>query len=316
MPKAKRKIKKAEISHISLCPKGANKMQAIYKSFEGLDKECPVQISSLVKELEEGVIAAVVYSPDSPDADGDFASKEVVKEMCYGFAANKGGVDIRHSFSEVPKDVAFVAESFIIQKADPRFSDIKDDEGKLVDCEGSWGIVLKIEDENLKKLYREKEWVGVSIGGKAEFEPVKKEKSEEDDSDKTLNIVQKILASLNLGSGSKQQENDQEMKEDDVKKLVKEELGTQLGTFKEELLKALKPEDKKTEKSKEDLEKELASQKAEIERIQKESKANQDRLDAINKGSNQDNGKDKSETVKKSLAERQDEFFKVNVQGR
>jgi len=161
--KAKRRIVKAMVEFISLCPKGANTLQTVYKADDGSDQN--VSFTVLSKDMtEQGEIFACVYSPELVDSQGDTASAEVIKEMAYGFAVNGQGIDIRHNNQVVPKDKAFIAESFIVQKGDPR-SKMKDYEGKDVDITHGWGVVIKIEDEELRKLYKSGAWGGVSMGG-------------------------------------------------------------------------------------------------------------------------------------------------------
>jgi hypothetical protein len=161
---AKKRILKAKIDFISLCPKGANTLKTVYKAEDGQDQD--VSFSVLSKDMtEQGELLAVVYSPDLVDSQGDTASAEVIKEMAYGFARDGKGIDIRHNSELVAKEAAFIAESFIIQKDDPRFKGFKDYEGTEIDVTGGWGAVIKIEDEDLRKKYKSGEWGGISMGG-------------------------------------------------------------------------------------------------------------------------------------------------------
>lgn len=161
---AKRQILKAKIEFLSLCPKGANTIKTVYKAADGKSKD--VSFSVLAKDLtEQGELHAVVYSPNLVDCQGDYATAEVIKQMAYDFAASGQGIDIRHNNQPVAKDAAYVAESFIIQKGDPRFADMKDYAGKAVAVDGGWGVVIKIDDEELRKLYKSGEWGGISMGG-------------------------------------------------------------------------------------------------------------------------------------------------------
>jgi len=82
---------------------------------------------------------------------------------------NGAKLDIRHDGKAIAKEKAFVAESFIIQKGDERFQGWKDYDGKEVDVSGGWGIVVKIDDPDLRKSYREDGWNGVSLAGHAEL---------------------------------------------------------------------------------------------------------------------------------------------------
>lgn len=162
--KAKRRILKGHIQFLSLCPKGANTISTVYKADDGKDKN--LSFSSLSKDMnEKGEIIACVYSPNLVDSQGDVASAEVIKQMAYDFAKEGVGIDIRHDNKPISKDQAHVAESFIIQKNDPRYADMKDYNGNPVDVTQGWGVVIKVEDDNLKNLYRTGQWGGISMGG-------------------------------------------------------------------------------------------------------------------------------------------------------
>lgn len=164
MAKAKREILKAMISHISLCPRGANQIQTMYKADDGHEEN--IVFDTIVKDMtEQGELLAVVYAPDMVDSQGDTASAAVIKEAAYMFGAEGKGIDIRHNEKVLSPEKAYVAESFIIQKGDPRFADTKNYEDEVVDVTGGWGVVFKIEDEDLRSKYRSGEWGGISMGG-------------------------------------------------------------------------------------------------------------------------------------------------------
>lgn len=168
----RRRIKRAKIDFISLCPRGANGFGVVYKNDDSFSLE------TVIKEWggdfdEKGELVAVVYAPEVTDSQGDIASAEVIKEMMYEAAKRGEGIDIRHDGKALSKDAAFVAERFVIQKGDPRFKDFTDYDGNKVDVTGGWGTVIKIDDPGLRKEYREGKWNGVSMGGFAEFETLK-----------------------------------------------------------------------------------------------------------------------------------------------
>ena len=163
--KRAKRIVKAKIAFISLCPKGANSFSTIYKADDG---DTPVDLSTICKDMnEQGEIIALVYAPETVDSQGDIASAAVIKEFAHDFAKNGEGIDVRHNEEVLSKDAVYVAESFIVQKGDPRFADMKDYDGDSVDATGGWGVVIKVDDEEIRKLYREGEWGGVSMGGVA-----------------------------------------------------------------------------------------------------------------------------------------------------
>lgn len=169
MPRLRRRMVKAKIRYISLCPAGRNLMPVVYKS----DDADAFELSLLAKELsDQGEIHACVYAPDLVDYDGEAADEAVIKEAAYGFLRDGGEIDIRHDEKPVPRDQAYVAESFLIQKGDARFADMKDRSGRSIDVAGGWGVVIKIENPELREKYRTGEWSGVSMGGRAQFQDV------------------------------------------------------------------------------------------------------------------------------------------------
>jgi len=168
-----RRIVRAKIKFLSLVPKGANQLPVVYKSDDAEGNN--LRLTSLTKAQddfdEKGELLSVVYAPEMRDSQGDIASADTIKQMMYDAAKEGLDLDIRHNEKPLSKDAAFVAESFIVQKGDPRFEDFKDYNGKDVDVAGGWATVIKIEDKELRKAYREGKWQGVSMAGQGEFVP-------------------------------------------------------------------------------------------------------------------------------------------------
>jgi hypothetical protein len=156
-----KRIHKAKIEFITLCPKGKNRMPVLYKA------DGTVAFDTLMKATEDaGELTAIVYPVERADADDHLASAEVIKDMAHDFQKEGGQIDIRHDGKAVGKENAYVAESFIVQKGDPRFVDLKDYNDEPVDATGAWATVIKIDDPELRRLYREGEWNGVSMAGR------------------------------------------------------------------------------------------------------------------------------------------------------
>lgn len=223
-----RRIKKANIRFISLCPKGANKLDVLYKS------DGTIAFSTIVKASdsfdEHGEITAVVYAPEHRDSQGDIADAAVIKDAAYDFIRNGAHIDINHDGKPLKPEQARVAETFLVQKGDSRFADWKDTDGKPVDLEGAWAVVLKIDDPELRKLYRTGGWQGVSMGGTA---TVQAEKSD------PLERLASLLNSL-------QPKQSDDMNPDDMKKAL-EPVNAQLTTLATsvaDLVKVLKPAEK------------------------------------------------------------------------
>lgn len=195
----RRRIKKIhQVSFLSLVPRGANNLCVIYKE-DAKDNEDNLELKLLSKASstfdERGEIYAVAYPAERRDNQGDIASADVCREMCHKFAKEGMKLDLRHDNKPVARDRAYVVENFLIQKADPRFADWKDYQGKPVDVTGSWGVVLKVDCPELRKLYREGKWGGVSLEGRAEFEIEKSDPDQGDDSVLTKEEVEKIIKS-------------------------------------------------------------------------------------------------------------------------
>lgn len=215
LPAIKRRITKASIEFISLCPKGASTFTTLFKALDEADDKGAFEFATLSKQMEKGEIVSLVYAPESVDAQGDVASEEVIKEMSQSFLRNKGDIDIRHDSKALGPDKAYVSESFIVQKDDPRFADTKDADGKPVKTEGAWAVVIKIEDEELKKLYREGKWEGISMGGRGKTERVDPENSQESGMlSKVLDILKQVMPNAGL---QKQSNQDTPMTKEDKK---------------------------------------------------------------------------------------------------
>ena len=199
---------KAKIGFISLCPMGANTIQTMYKSDDG-DKNIDLQVLS--KDMtEQGELICCVYAPDMEDSQGDQASAAVIKDFAYDFAKNGGSIDIRHNEKPISKEDIFVAESMIIQEGDERFEKMEDYDGDPVDVTDGWGVVLKVENEELRDLYRSGEWGGVSMGGMMRV----KDTSDDTNIEKILKTIFAPLMKL------KNQEKDMSLSDKDLKQVV------------------------------------------------------------------------------------------------
>lgn len=121
------KLENLEVSCISLVKSGANKKSIIYKSGEVVAPNLEREIK-IVKSSDEGMVYAVVYSPDEIDTQGEFADANTIKKAAYGFMKSgfTKNIDKEHDFKSVD---AYVAESWLVRKGDPLFPNEK---------EGSW----------------------------------------------------------------------------------------------------------------------------------------------------------------------------------
>jgi len=184
-----KRIKNAKITFLSLCPKGKNRQPVLYKADDG-----SVEFAMLSKFSDnfddDGELLSLVYVPEREDADGHFADAAEIRKMCHSFAENGMALDVRHNCIPLAKGDAYVAESYIVQKGDPRFVNWKDEQGNAVDATGSWATLTRIVNPELRRKYRSGEWGGVSLYGTGELEVVRKAVTPEDE------IVNRVIAKL------------------------------------------------------------------------------------------------------------------------
>lgn len=188
-------IVKGRIDFVSLCPRGKNFMSTIYKSEDGVEAKA-ILLKGTAEQIEKGEVTGLVYVPLKKDADAEWAGPEVIKELAYSHARGGFQLDVQHDGSPLTKDQAFVAESFLVQKGDPRFADVQDVDGNPVDATGAWAMVVKLLDPHLKSLYRDGGWAGFSMGGsgvRKPGEPVRKEQ-EKNMTDEEIKALAKSIS--------------------------------------------------------------------------------------------------------------------------
>lgn len=133
--------------------------------------ELPLQVSKM--DEKEGLLYTLVWAPEFADIDGDIMDAAEIQKMAHGFLANGGNIDVEHDLDPLSTEQVQIAETLIVQKGDKRFADMTYD-GKPIDPTGSWGLVMKILDPELKAGYIAGDWDGVSMWGQAESTPVNK----------------------------------------------------------------------------------------------------------------------------------------------
>ena len=109
-------------------------------------------ISKLDHELQ--VVYGEVYAPGFPDSQGDYMSRETIREMAFEFMrkGNGGNIDVQHSQEQ---SGAYVVESFIARDDDSVF------------IPGSWVIGVKVPDPQLWAQIKSGQLNGFSLDGKA-----------------------------------------------------------------------------------------------------------------------------------------------------
>ena len=218
--KPRRRLLDGTMRLISLVPRGANQVTALFKNRDA------IELQGVAKMDAQGYLTSIVYLAEQPDSQGDIASADVVKGYCHGYIANMegSGIDVMHDCKPVGTDRAQVCENFIVQKGDERFHNIKDDKGNAVDATDAWATVIKLHDPVLKAPYANGDWVGVSMFGSAIVEPLHK---------------------TNPNTPPQETPEMDETKMAELLKTFGVDLGEKIVTG---LAKALKPEEKKVEK--------------------------------------------------------------------
>jgi len=224
-----RKILRADIAMVSLCRRGMNRLKTLYKGADG------VRIDAMVKATdafdERGELLAVVAVPGLTDAEDDvWVDEDAVRKAAHSFMRAGAELDVQHNGKPLSKGEAYVAESFVIQKGDPRFAGWETYEGDKVDVAGGWGMLVRVEDEALRKGYRAGEWDGVSLfAPEARVEPI--EKAEDD-------LAAKVRAEL-VKAGITQDEDD-DVTIEEIKKALAEDREAMVAS----LVKLLKGDEK------------------------------------------------------------------------
>lgn len=207
MARIVKRITKPNITAVALCKRGANEMVTLYKSADdGLSYKAELFTKASADFDEQGILYAIAYPVEKEDAQGDLADGPTVREMAYSFAKNNMALNISHDGKPLQKSDAFVAESLLLHKTalDPRFVELaKDYKGQDVDLDGAWGLVIKLDSEDLRKGYRNGDWNGVSIEGTAQRIPVLTKEDDDPDKsvvEKAVDYITKVLTPIFKGN--------------------------------------------------------------------------------------------------------------------
>ena len=140
-----RRLRKVQVSLVSLVSRGANLQPALLKAEGG---SAGIEIKALVKADLEGLLHALVYIPNKLDAHSDWMGPEYVRFAQHAHLASGGKLDLHHDLKPLTKEQAYLVEEFILQGQDARFPD-KDREGNAVDHKGAWASIIKLQDADL-----------------------------------------------------------------------------------------------------------------------------------------------------------------------
>ena len=233
MVRKRMKIVDADVQFVSLCPRGKNRMAVLYKEEDGT-----VEFQTLVKDDlldEQGQLTAIVYAPGLEDADGHFADKDGIARMCRSFMRNGAKVDVRHNEIALKKEDVYVTECFLAKGNDPEFAGTKDLQGRVVDMDGAWVTRYQIDNEQLRKAYREGKWNGVSLFGPGRLEVVSKEEDQGDTESILKALAERLRATTNL------EEEEIDMKKEELLDALAEHTKAQNAELVKSLVTELKP---------------------------------------------------------------------------
>ncbi len=189
------RIKGAQVLSMALCRRGKNGLRTLLKAQD----DGRFELETLVKADATGAtgeLLFVAYVPNLPDSDGWFAEPAMVKAMQRDFARNGFKLDIEHDGEILTADQAYVAESFVIQKSDPRFQGWKAYDGSVVDVTGAFGGVIQIDHPGLREAYASGQLDGVSVFGRAAVEMLHKSRAAEPQDDMTPEQIKDLCKSV------------------------------------------------------------------------------------------------------------------------
>ncbi len=228
----KRRLSNIDVLYISLVDKGANMKKIVFKS-DNLPEDPPISkiVEILKTDVDKKMVYGIVYSPEETDSQGDITSESEIEKAAHGFMKYRrsGKIDKDH---DMKPEQGFTAESWITRENDALF---KDDAP-----EGSWGVGIKIENDETWEEIKKEEITGLSLMGSANTEQLEKSESGNiwklikeklglEDIDKAgrkisgLNTktIQSAIDALNnlLESAKLQKTEESEMSEEEIKKL-------------------------------------------------------------------------------------------------
>ena len=171
-----------QVEFISLVEAPANGKSLILKN-----GELEARVFQLLKTDDELQVAyGLVYAPEEVDAQDDIADSATIRRAAYEFMRKRrtDAVDVEHGFSAIN---AFVAESWIVQKGDPMFSEL-----------GAWAVGVRVDDIDIWRRLKKGELTGLSLAGIAQRTSAEPQPSytEKDAGDKAPNWFTNFIKSI------------------------------------------------------------------------------------------------------------------------
>lgn len=128
------------------------------------NKNTQILIKAVDEELKQSI--EVVYLPDTPDAHGQYASKETIKAACESFNTNLEKGHVVSNFYHAKDDDGNVipTSSFTIEKS--WVNEVECLIGETVVPEGAWLTKLQWTNDTDWELRKSGVYAGVSFGGR------------------------------------------------------------------------------------------------------------------------------------------------------
>lgn len=150
-----RKITKANITHVSFVPKGANGADFLIVKADGEAPNWQFEAPILKLDEDKRLVTGIVYAPSVVDSQGEFMEADAIEKAAHDFMINHRHTDLKHNFVE--NDGVSVVESFVAK------SDFLLDDAPIV--KGTWLLTTKVSDDKLWSGIKKGEYKGYSMGG-------------------------------------------------------------------------------------------------------------------------------------------------------
>lgn len=150
-----KKITKANITHVSFVPRGANGQDFLIVKEEGITPNLQVESPIIKADDDKHLVTGVVYAPGVVDTQGEFMEADAIEEAAHEFLAKHRNTDVRHNFI-TNKGVEIVESA--VAKADYEL------DGVPIKA-GTWTITAKVGDDKLWQGIKKGEYNGFSMGG-------------------------------------------------------------------------------------------------------------------------------------------------------
>lgn len=221
------KLKDLSVSFLSLVKTPATGKGLTLKSAKAGERAATFEIIKTDDELMRAY--GIVYAPDQEDAHGDTADAATIRKAQAEFMreGRLQNIDTEHSFAP---EMAFVAESWLVRKADTLFPN---------EPEGAWAVGIQIGDPDLWKQLKSGDLTGISLAGIARVEPEATDPAvpHYTEKDAEPGWVSRLIKAL---SGAHPQEpiEETDMDKEEVQEIVRDTLKSELSSAITDALKS------------------------------------------------------------------------------